>query len=182
MRFEALLDERRDPHKLPGFQGHFHRFTQQALLLIPHTRSAIPRTERLCSKTLPGLGSHGLSKEGMVAVPLPGAIKRLQEETCALHCFEQMLALVTPADCITERTGQATEQTRLEQKDLEHFWLRRQHFGQEELQNRPVATGEARQKLLDLGLCRPALEHEAHQAQPCHPAEHPAIKVADFLS
>src|SRR5436189_5475203 len=124
MRFEALLNERRDPYKLPSMQSHFHRFTQHALLLMPHAGSAIPRTERLCSKTLPGLGSHGLSEERMIAIPLPGVIERLQEETRVLHCFEQVLATVTLGDDVTERTGQATEHTRLEQKDLERFRLR----------------------------------------------------------
>src|SRR5215467_3461405 len=142
---EALLNECRDPCKLPSLQGHFHRFTEHALLLMPHAGSAIPRTERLFAKTLPGLGSHGLSEERMIAIPLLGAIERLQEETCVLHCFKQVLALATPGDGVTERTGQAAEHTRLEQKDLQRFRLRTEHFRHEELQQMTVAARKGRE-------------------------------------
>ena len=77
VRPHPLLKESSDPCKLPSVQGHFHRFIQQALLLIPHTRSAIPCTERLFSETPPSLGSHGLSEQRMIAIPLPGVIEGL---------------------------------------------------------------------------------------------------------
>src|SRR5215471_16384929 len=130
----TLLKESSDPCKLPSMQGHFHRFGEHILLLIPHAGPAIPRAERRLAKTLPGLGSHGLSEERMIAIPLPGAIERLQEETRLLHRFEQVSALVLPGDGVTERTRQAAEHTRLEQKDLQRFRLRTEHFSHEELQ------------------------------------------------
>src|SRR6266536_5689674 len=120
----------------------------------------------------------------MIAIPLPRAIERLQEETRVLHCFEQVLALVTVTlgDTVTEQTGQATEHTHLEQKDLERFRLRKEHFSHEELLHMPVAAGEGREILLDLRLCRPPLEREGHQAQPGHPAFQAGIKAPDVTA
>ena len=181
VRPHILLNESSGTRKLPSLQGHFHRFGQHTLLLIPHTCSAIPRMQGLFSKTLPGLLLHGLGEEWVIAIPLPGAIERLQKQISILHRFEELLTIVSPGDGITERTGQTTEHACLEKKDLERLWLCIQHFCDEELQNMPVAAGESRKKVLDLLLGQTSLEHEGDQAQSGHPAFQAGIKVADFL-
>src|SRR6266536_3065353 len=128
MRFEALLNERRDTCKFPSMQGHFNRFGKHSLLLIPHTCSAIPRTQCFFTKPLSGLGLHSLGEERVIAIPLPKAIERLQKQISVLHCFEELLTLVLPKHGITERSGQTIEYACLEQKDLERFRLGCQHF------------------------------------------------------
>src|SRR2546429_9221629 len=109
VRPHILLNESSSTCKLPSLQGHFHRFGQHTLLLIPSTCSAIPRMQGLFSKTLPGLLLHGLGEEWVIAIPLPGAIERLQKQISILHRFEELLTIVSPGDGITERTGQTTE-------------------------------------------------------------------------
>ena len=56
----------------------------------------------LFSKTLPGLLLHGLGEEWVIAIPLPGAIERLQKQISILHRFEELFTLGAPGDGVTE--------------------------------------------------------------------------------
>src|SRR5205807_2218431 len=90
---------------LPGIFGSL----KPVLLFVPPTGSTIPHAQCFFSQALPSLVLHGLSKERVVAIPLPRTIERIQKQIGLFHRLEHSLTFLARCHRITERSAEAAK-------------------------------------------------------------------------
>ena len=88
------------------------------MLFVPLARLVRQLTQRVFSQAVTSLLLHSISKKRVVAIPLPGSIKRFQKEIGSIQGFEELFAIAPAGDSITKRTCQAAKDTGLQEKSL----------------------------------------------------------------
>ena len=115
-RGNEAFDEIGSAWKVLGRQRGLNRFCEPSVLFIPETRPVRQRPQMFFAQAPPRLVLHGLGKERVIAIPLPGTVERDQKQVGAFQVFEEHLTVIPARHRMTERTGQAAEDTRPQDK------------------------------------------------------------------
>ena len=113
MRLDDAFDEHGSAVKILGRERSFDCFGEQPMLFIPPTRFVVQSAQTRFAKATPSLVVHGLSKQGVIAIPLPSSIEGNQEQIDPFKLFEDDRAVVPIRDRITQGTRQAAQKAGL---------------------------------------------------------------------
>src|SRR5258708_5767367 len=163
--------------EITSMQGRLNGIKRLSVFLVPVAGSTVKFVPALFIQAATSIVLHSFGEEGMIAIPLPGSVKRIEKKIGLIQPREYLCAILATQERITEWGAQTTEQAGLQEKGLQCLRLGVEHVGDQIFNDMLMATGKGCQRLLNFAwiLCG---QSQGQQTQSSDPALNALIELA----